>query len=315
MAQHPRITELAMNPASLLGSRLLLAAAGLLALAGCRENPIVDLPNARPIADAKIIGPNGPIDETVDGGPAALKFDFDGTTPVQITLDGSSSVDKDGEIVKYQWLSGTSAPDGGLAVGDRKELRLVPDVNDPGWPADQKQVQIQLTTQGVFSFSLWVIDNKGAISTPDTIKVTVGQAVDPVIGECVSNVLASVQPACANCVCGLSEMCRTAVVMSACDANCWGLIQCIGAKCPDFRAMAAMMPPDYSCLTTNCSDFLSGATAATAAGMCVTMCPADCTSMPGAAMMPAMQGMMTAADAGMMPAMTAADAGMQPAMP
>ena len=43
--------------------------------------------------------------------------------------------------------------------------------------------------------------------------------------------------------------------------------------------MAMQMPPDYSCLTTNCMEFLGGATAATPVGQCINMCPDECRAM------------------------------------
>lgn len=265
------ITEIAMNPA-----RLSILAAVLLG-AGCKENPIIDEPNDEPTAVARVIAMDGTsLDEALTGG-MPIHFDFTPGTPIEITLDGSASHDQDGKIVKYQWFSGNLA-DGGIDVADgTKELRWFPEGADGLWPPDEEKPRITITAEGAYAFVLWVTDDKGAISEADTIKFIVGAVVDPAVGECVMNVIPSVQPACAQCVCGLSEMCRAAVVSPPCDEMCWGLIQCIGANCPDFRAMAAMM--DYSCVTTNCMEFIGGATAATPAGMCVTMCPNDCTSM------------------------------------
>ena len=71
---------------------------------------------------------------------------------------------------------------------------------------------------------------------------------------------------------------------TGCNEACWTFIGCLGAKCPMFRAMAAQMPPDYSCLTTNCmAEFTAGQTGAAAVGACIAM---GCTEQCRAMMMP-----------------------------
>jgi hypothetical protein len=73
----------------------------------------------------------------------------------------------DGTIVAYRWLSATP-PDAGagreLAQGEQ-----------PGWPDDVAQPRVTLG-EGAWAFSLWVTDNEGAVSDPDTIKLIVGEA-------------------------------------------------------------------------------------------------------------------------------------------
>ena len=57
-----------------------------------------------------------------------------------VILDGSKSYDHDGEIVSWSWISET-----GRALGDRPVIKV-------------------RLTQGIHSFSLSVVDNKGAKS-------------------------------------------------------------------------------------------------------------------------------------------------------
>ena len=134
--------------------------------------------------------------------------------------------------------------------------------------------------QGTWSFSLWVTDNQGAVSQPDTITITVG--VDP-IKQCADNVLSTEPAACSQCLCSQSgtqgDMCRAAVTVDKCDQTCWNLVNCIAAMCPDFQAMAAKMPPDYSCVTANCAAYIGGSTGATPVAPCFNACTNEC--MPG----------------------------------
>jgi hypothetical protein len=243
---------------------------------GCREDPTIEPANQLPVADARVLRDGKRVNERTDGA-AALKFDYSGT-PVAITLDASQSYDSDGTIATYRWLSGTLASDGGIPLpnGMGVSQRWVPAGAQPNWPGELVAPKVELD-QGIWSFSLWVIDDRGAISTPDAIKITVGSAVDPVVQQCADHVLPSEPEACRQCVCAQSDMCRAAVTADVCDKTCWDLINCVAASCPDFVAMAKVM--DYSCLTTNCSDFVAAATPANPAGACFRACPSEC--MPG----------------------------------
>lgn len=244
---------------------------------GCRETPLVPDSNQTPIADAQFINAVGmSVDEVVGKGmdPNALIIPFNGQ-PVAVTLNGSASKD-DGKITKYQWLSG----DKGMATGPKRGMD----------PMDIAQPVVTLG-QGTFTFVLWVTDDQGVVSQPNSVMLTVGAidpANDPAVLECASNVLDMVTDPCKMCICTQNADCRAKVVETACDENCWGLISCIATNCPNFAAMAAMM--DYSCFTAaGCTAFIAGQTAATAAGPCITPCAAMCRSaMP-----------MPAADAGM----------------
>lgn len=284
---------------------LLACLLGCLHVAACSDNPVIpDEPNRPPVADARIRVDGRALDEQADGGAEALKLPLAaGVDSVEVTLDATQSSDQDGRVMRYRWLSATPVPDGGvgalaytrpnpMADGGVEVVsaggRYVPGA-EPGtkpgahkgaadWPDDVERPVVELG-EGAWTFSLWVTDDDGATSTPDTITILVGDAASgggPEVEACVAEVLPSVPEACSRCLCGI-ESCRGTVVQSACNADCWGLIQCIGAMCPDFAAMAAMM--DFSCVTTNCSAFLAGATAATPAGMCIRMCPAECATM------------------------------------
>ncbi len=236
------------------------------AIAACRQQDALVDPNNAPLADARAVDP-----ATGMAMEGMIEVAYDGA-PVKITLDGTMSRDAEGTVEVYRWLSATSDPDAGttraVAAGQAKD-----------WPADTGRVEVSLGP-GDWVFNLWVADDEGQYSLPDAITVKVGGA-DPV-AACVAEVVDVVAEPCRMCMCGI-ESCRATVIESACDGPCWELIQCIGANCPDFQAMAAMM--DYSCLTTNCmaqyTASMAGATpmGATPAGACARMCPAECTSM------------------------------------
>lgn len=247
------------------------AAVLVLCSAGCREDNLVPDPNRTPEAVARVIAENGDsVDETVDGG-GGPRFAFDGT-PVEIQLDGSRSSDVDGEIRDYRWLSGTTDVDAGGG-------RLIPEDQDAGWPRDAAKPTVRLG-EGVWTFTLWVEDDDGAISQPDTITFTVGDPApaapppsdDEAIAQCVDGVVETVPEACKQCVCTTSEECRMAADQSVCGEACWGLLDCIGVSCPEFS-----MNMDVACLTTNCAEFLAeGGSGATTIGPCVTGCIDDC---------------------------------------
>lgn len=257
-----------------LASLALLSA--LTAVAGCRRDGLVKPPNDLPVATARITMVNGmPADAFTMEGEIAVPF---AGTPVQVTLDGSQSVDDDGAITQYRWFSGTMAMTRG---------RLVPEGEQPTWPADEMSPTVTLG-EGAWSFTLWVVDNDGAISEPATVSITVGEPMEPVmpdaggggVEECVAAVVPDVPEACRMCICDIDDMCRMNVVQSACDAACWALISCVGTNCPDFATMAMM--GDYSCLTGNCMAQLTAAMSgptpmgATPAGACARMCPDEC---------------------------------------
>jgi hypothetical protein len=249
-------------------------------IAGCRRDNLVKPPNDVPEAVARITAVNGqPADQFIVEGELAVPFDGN---PVQVTLDGTQSIDDDGRVATYRWFSGTAAMGGG---------RLVPEGQDQTWPPDEASPTVTVG-EGEWTFALWVVDNEGSTSEPATVTITVGEPMEPPMmdagggggpEECVAMVVPEVPEACRMCICGIDDMCRMAVVATACDAACWALISCVGANCPDFAAMAMMS--DFSCLTGNCMAELTaaqgGATpmGATPAGACARMCPAECAAM------------------------------------
>jgi hypothetical protein len=247
---------------------------GILVVAGsalaCHADLGILPPNLPPIADARILRDGQSYNARIDGGAAELRFDYSGS-PVMVTLDGTKSYDPDGTIVAYQWLSATLAPDGGMQLPDGATmLRFVPPGAPPNWPGTAAQPQVELG-QGTWSFSLWVTDNQGAVSQPDTITITVG--VDPV-KQCADNVVSTEPAACSQCLCSQSDTCRAAVTADKCDQTCWNLVNCIAANCPDFQAMAAKM--DYSCVTANCAAYVGGSTGATPVAPCFNACTNQC---------------------------------------
>jgi hypothetical protein len=261
---------------SLAGVFLALLTTG----SGCDNTDIV-IPNLKPspIADARVLRNGQSFNAQMDGGLAELTFPFTGT-PVTVTLDGSHSYSPDGTIVAYHWFSGTLAPEGGTELPNEGGvlLRWVPPGAPPNWPGDAEQPQVSLG-EGIWSFDLWVVDSQGATSDPSTITVTVGTVVNPAVQACAAAVVSTEPASCSQCVCMQSDACRTAVVATACNQACWNLINCIAAHCPDFTAMAAKM--DYSCLTSMCSAYESGSTAATPVAPCFNACTSECTSGSG----------------------------------
>ena len=243
------------------------------AVCGCRVDPTIKPANQLPVADARVIRDGKSVDEQTDGADA-LKFEYAGT-PVAVTLDASYSHDPDGTITGYRWLSGTVAPDGGIPLPDGMGVsrRWVPEGEPIDWPDDVKSPTVELG-QGIWEFSLWALDEDGATGVPDSIKVTIGNVVDPVVQKCADSVVSSEPEACRVCMCGQSEKCRADV--TACDQTCWDLINCVTVHCPDF-----VTTMDVMCLTMNCSAFLAGAMAASPAGACFRACPNDCMPLPG----------------------------------
>ena len=63
-------------------------------------------------------------------------------------------------------------PDAGIT---RPPLRRTPEGADSAWPADEAMTSVELGP-GLWAFSLWVRDNKGAWSAPDTIRLIIGSA-------------------------------------------------------------------------------------------------------------------------------------------
>jgi len=134
-----------------------VSGAALLVLFGCAENPLIPDPNMVPHANANA-------DQVVP---------FAGV-PVAVTLDASFSTDMDGQIREYRWLSATTPPMGGTG-------RYVPPGEAPEWPPNEMKTVVNLP-QGVWTLALQVVDDKGAVSLPDYVTITVGDVPPPAAG-------------------------------------------------------------------------------------------------------------------------------------
>jgi hypothetical protein len=276
---------------------------GLLALA-CQPNLGVPEGNRTPTADARVLGMEG-LNATVDymGMPvkvtldASFSKDLDGTIKQYRWLSGKrkpgtgaagSGGAAAGSGGAAAGSSGAAAGSGGAAAGSNGgaagmphgsvedlyiEQRWVPDGAPPDWPDDVMQPVVELT-EGEYVFVLWVVDDHNVISAPSTLKVTVRMPLDPAVQSCVDAVYDNVPSACKTCLCSIDDTCRMMSSEMVCDAGCWGLLNCIGSKCPTF-----MSGGDTSCLTSMCTAQLGGATGATAIAPCISKCLTQCRGM------------------------------------
>jgi hypothetical protein len=151
-----------------------LTAFTLLATAtACQTSQVLSPVSEPPVADAKVLKMGSPVEQARDGSIADLVFPYDGE-PVAITLDGSSSYDPDGKVVGYRWLSGTRVPDAGLPPPWTPDVGPpMPFLRMPASALSEASPTIMLTA-GVWAFSLWVVDDEGQWSSPDTIRLIVG---------------------------------------------------------------------------------------------------------------------------------------------
>lgn len=141
-------------------STLSLALLSLPGVFACRQNPLVQRANPTPRAIA-MATPARPM-----------------TGPATVMLDASPSMD-DGVITKWQWLSATPNADGTPA-------RRLPDgITDKAWPDDTQRPTVTLP-EGYWLFNLWVTDDRGAISDPYTLCVTVGNPAGMPPKSCVA---------------------------------------------------------------------------------------------------------------------------------
>lgn len=244
-----------------VASKLVLCAA--IAASACDESAgglLVGERGLTPTADARVLGYS----------EHQVRLELSDST-LEVTLDASHSRDPDDRIVKYRWLSGTRSEsqedDAGLE-------RAVPDGAGPDWPDDVKQPVVTLG-EGAYAFTLWVIDERGNVSIPDTVTVDVGPPLDPSTQACLDTVAESANARCAQCVCGLDDTCRAAVAMSACGDTCWSLLGCISDRCPDFRPGG-----DTTCLLSQCTQFLNAGEAARALTPCLESCNDTCRRAP-----------------------------------
>jgi hypothetical protein len=108
-----------------------------LSVVACNDDPLIDVDNQAPIANA---------------GPDQTVVDTDGSGSEQVTLDGSGSSDADGTIASYVWTEGGTsvgtgvAPVVTLAVGTH-DITLT--VTDNGGATDTDGVTITVQPQPV----------------------------------------------------------------------------------------------------------------------------------------------------------------------
>ena len=142
-------------------------------LGSCADNLQVPDTNVTPVAVARALADN----------PTNPVYTFTGR-PVSVTLDASQSHDPDGSIRSYRWLSATTAgrlgveaDDAGAAMSGKPESdRWLPPGAPADWPEDVLQPQLSLPDVGDYAFTLWVIDDRGRISEPSTIRVRISRA-------------------------------------------------------------------------------------------------------------------------------------------
>lgn len=215
-----------MERRTLLSLFVVLAAG---ASSSCRDTPLavnVRANNKTPVADA---------------GEKQL-FDFTGT-PVTVTLDASLSTDQDGTIAEYRWLSGLDV-DGGV-------------VGRGGLDPDDEVSPTLTLGAGTWQFTLFVIDNEGEVSSPDTVTIQVGSGLDPEVVACMAAAASTIADDCKQCVCETDDMCRE--LFTACDEACWTFYTCVENNC---REITSQVPVDMNaartCTVDNCSDFFGG---------------------------------------------------------
>jgi hypothetical protein len=206
-------------------------------------------------------------DETLDTNRAPIAsagedqmLEYDGE-PITVTLDGSKSRDLDGTIAKYDWR--LAGPAGGADAGMPDAGASSSELDPPNKPKPEITLD-----KGTYTFLLWVTDDSGAISRPDAVTIKIGG--DPV-EECVAGAFETLDDPCRQCLCMQSEACQMAI--PNCNGDCWGLIGCIAANCPNFSETM-----DIACVGTNCGQFVAGGqSGAMAAGSCVMPCATECT--------------------------------------
>ena len=165
------------------GMRLVrLALLGALLTASCGYDPLVGEFNDEPLAVAQASVDGHLLEEERDGALAVIPF---ADAPVTVTLDGSGSRDSNGKIVAYRWLSATRIGDAGaprpwtLDAGAPESFwRWTPPDKALPWPASVVSPTVELG-EGTWAFTLWVVDDQGAWSGPDTVRFVIGRADVP----------------------------------------------------------------------------------------------------------------------------------------
>jgi hypothetical protein len=259
---------------------------------GCRDNPAIDK-NASPLAVAWIDDDDFPIprdaeceekrkkeksDEPCPVDEVARRtgvtLPFSGS-PVTVTLDGTLSSDRDGNVAGFRWLSANFGP--GCEGRD----------TDPKHdPKDTAKPKVTLG-EGFWEFALWVEDDAGATSQQSVVTVRVGDS--PASDDPCPNGPAGSEPMgdgndggaadgggggglAGQLMCVMECAAADCPALAAdCDAEpmCWPLLGCVAEKCAD---LGTDLMAIQGCAVAMCVEFLPGAAPAVAAAECALMC-------------------------------------------
>jgi len=139
-----------------------------LALSGCLR---LKVDNKPPIAEIWL---NGAM-VSKSGNPASTVTIPYAGAPVSLVLDGSKSNDPDGQITSFKWQR-TDIPaasrwaDGGVPPPDSGLPMFSPTEDPPSGNSASLNLD-----KGKARYSLWVMDNSGAISAPATVTLNVAE--------------------------------------------------------------------------------------------------------------------------------------------
>ena len=138
------------------------------ALSGCLR---LKIDNKPPIAEIWLNGAA----VAKSGSPAAtVTIPYMGA-PVSLVLDGAKSFDPDGQVTSFKWLR-TDVPaasrwaDGGVPPPDSGLPTFSPSEDPPAGNSASLNLD-----KGKARYSLWVMDNSGAISAPATVTLNVAE--------------------------------------------------------------------------------------------------------------------------------------------
>ncbi len=152
--------------------------------------------------------------------------------------------------------------DGGAADAGHPDRPM----GEPGPdPDDVVRPEVKLN-RGVYTFLLWVTDDDGVTSAPDTVVIAVGEPSSSPEAECADSAYEGLTDACRQCTC---TQCPDEAV--ACGQICWQLLACIVEECAGEDMSCAM-----NAFGAACAEFGDGAEAALAISDCVRECADDC---------------------------------------
>lgn len=184
---------------------LALLITSALAANGCSE---FEIQNDAPIAQAQVLV-NGMVANLEEPLPYA-------GMPLAITLDGSMSSDKDGDIASFLWLQTDVSNAERYAGNGLVDSGALPMYAGDPMPVAQPQLSLG---EGSYQFTLWVTDDDKMTSTPATVAFTIETPTsympDP---TCAMNYVSMVE-GCSDCVCTPTAMMGCLDNYTACYAN------------------------------------------------------------------------------------------------